>query len=60
MVQNFSLSPLSEDARKARMPLKPEDLVGALHDPVHRDVGRARTVKATRVKKADASLKNKV
>lgn len=60
MVQNFSLNSLSEDARKARMPPKPEDRIGALYDPVHRDVGRSRAAKVIRIKKADASCENKV
>lgn len=31
-------------------PLSPANLVGALQDPVHRDVGRYRPAKATRAK----------
>lgn len=47
--QSTSLGSLSEDARKMRMPQKPEDLVGALNDPIHRDIGRSRPVRKVRV-----------
>ena len=45
----LALAPLSAAARAARMPPPPDERVGALHDPVHREVGKsraARTVKA--------------
>lgn len=45
------LGSLSEDARKMRMPQKPEDLVDALNDPIHRDVGRSRPARAVRSRK---------
>lgn len=34
-----TLGPLSPEAQAARAPLRPEELVGALHDRVHRDPG---------------------
>jgi len=49
--RTLKLSPLSPEAQAARAPRPPEELVGALHDPVHREVGKARaarTVKARR------------
>lgn len=45
-----SLPPLSAAARASRVPVSPEDRVGALHDPVHHDVGRARAAKSVRIK----------
>lgn len=46
-----SLTPLSTEARAARMPQKPHELVGALHDKVHRDSGRSRAANAVRINK---------
>lgn len=40
----------SEEARTARAPLSPEELVGALQDRIHRDGGRARAAKSVRVR----------
>ena len=37
-----------ELSKEERMPQKPEELIGALLDPVHRDVGRSRPAKASR------------
>lgn len=34
-------------------PLKPEDIIAARQDTVHKDIGKARTPKVTRVPKAD-------
>jgi DNA-binding transcriptional regulator YiaG len=42
-------APLSAEARTARQPPPPEDLVGALQDRVHREVGKARAVRAIRM-----------
>lgn len=42
------LGELSAEARAARAPLRPEELVGAQHDRVHRDPGRARAARAVR------------
>lgn len=39
---------LSPEARSARTPRPPEELVGALHDSPHREVGRARGIKRPR------------
>jgi len=41
------LVPLSDEARKLRMPLNPADLLDALQDPVHRDVGRSKPAAKT-------------
>lgn len=41
---------LSEEARTARAPSSPEDLVGALQDRIHRDGGTARAAKSVRVR----------
>lgn len=40
---------LSAEARAARQPPPPGDLVGALQDRVHREVGKARAVRAIRI-----------
>jgi transcriptional regulator with XRE-family HTH domain len=42
------LAPLSEEAERARRPPPPENLVGALHEPIHADVGRSRVARTTR------------
>ncbi len=41
-------SPLAAKAAKARKPLPPEELVDALQDPVHRDIGHGRAAKTVR------------
>ena len=45
-----ALVPLSAAARAARMPPPPDERVGALHDSVHRDVGKSRVVRTVKVK----------
>ena len=42
---------LSAAARAARAPLKPEELVGALHDPIHPVSGPLRTAKAVAIRR---------
>jgi len=42
------LAPLSEDAGASRRPPNPADLVDALQEPIHREVGRSRPAKAVR------------
>lgn len=51
--QKSLLKPLSPDAVASRTPSKPEDLVDALHDPIHHEVGRSRAVRAVRSRKRD-------
>lgn len=53
--QRPQLKPLSSEAIASRMPQKPEELVEALHDPIHREVGRSRTVRAVRNRKRDSN-----
>lgn len=48
-------SPLSPDAIASRMPQKPEELVDALHDPIHHEVGRSRSVRGVRSRKRDSN-----
>ena len=36
-----------------RMPQKPEELVDALNDPIHRDVGRSRPARTVRSRKME-------
>ena len=38
----------SKESKETRMPQKPEELIDALQDPVHRDVGRSRPARASR------------
>jgi transcriptional regulator with XRE-family HTH domain len=49
--QKSQLGSLSKDAYAARMPQNPEDLVGALQDPVHQEVGTTRPAKTTNNRK---------
>jgi transcriptional regulator with XRE-family HTH domain len=50
-VEKPKLKPLSPEAIASRFPPSPEDLVGALQNPVHREVGRSRPAKTTRSRK---------
>lgn len=45
------LVPLSQDASMSRMPPPPADLVDALQEPIHREVGRSRPARAARSRK---------
>ena len=45
------LVPLSEEARMSRMPQNPADLVDALPDTIHREVGKSRPARAARSRK---------
>ena len=44
--------PLSAEAAAARKPPPPGDLVDALHDRIHRDVGRGRAARTLRNKQS--------
>ena len=46
-----ALSPLSSEARSLRAPIRPENLVGALHDSAHRDIGKPKVARSTRTRK---------
>jgi hypothetical protein len=50
-VEETKLRPLSPKTSAARRPQSPEELVGALQEPVHRDIGRSRSAKTTRSRK---------
>lgn len=43
--------PLSSEAQEARKPRPPEELVGALQDSVHKNVGKARPTRSKKIKK---------
>ena len=45
------LAPLAPAAVAARMPANPADLVDALQDPIHREVGKSRLAKSVRSRK---------
>jgi transcriptional regulator with XRE-family HTH domain len=47
--------PLSSEARRARRPLAPSELLGAEQDRIHRDVGRGRGVAVAGKKRGDAA-----
>lgn len=49
--QRPQLSPLSEDARAARRPQNPAELVNALQDPIHLEVRQSRPARAARSRK---------
>ncbi len=46
-----TLAPLSAAAIEARKPARPEDLVGALQDSIHKDSGRGRVAKSVKVRR---------
>ncbi len=48
-MQKPKLKPLSKEEQTARRPPKPEDLVDARQDPIHRDVGRSRAARSVKV-----------
>ena len=48
---SVTLAPLSAIAVEARKPPRPEDLVGALQDSVHKGVGRSRIAKSVKVRR---------
>lgn len=48
--RRLELTPLSAEAWEARKPPPPEELVEALHDRAHRDVGRGRAARTVRNK----------
>ncbi|NJM76833.1 MAG: XRE family transcriptional regulator [Acaryochloridaceae cyanobacterium RU_4_10] len=50
-VEKPKLKPLSPEVIASRLPPSPEDLVGALQDTIHREVGRSRPAKTTRSRK---------
>lgn len=41
---------LSQEAKLERTPLPPGYFIGALNEPVHKEAGKVRAVKAVRVK----------
>lgn len=47
----IALAPLAASAAHARRPPSPDRLVGAGHEPVHREVGKSRPARATRSKR---------
>jgi DNA-binding transcriptional regulator YiaG len=51
VVKKPNLQPLSPEAIASRLPPLPDELVGALQDSVHREVGRSRSAKTTRSRK---------
>ncbi|BDA66316.1 hypothetical protein RIVM261_051510 [Rivularia sp. IAM M-261] len=52
--QKPRLTSLSEDTRMSNMPPNPADLVDALQDSIHRDVGRTRIARTSRKRKNDS------
>jgi DNA-binding transcriptional regulator YiaG len=52
--QKPKLNPLSEDALKSRTPISPENLIDALQEPIHREVGRSRPVRSVRSRRKNS------
>ncbi|OKH55602.1 transcriptional regulator [Calothrix sp. HK-06] len=52
--QKPRLVSLSEDTRISRMPPNPADLVDALQDPIHRDIGITRPARTSRKRRNDS------
>jgi DNA-binding transcriptional regulator YiaG len=52
--QRPKLNSLSEDAIKSRTPISPENFVDALQEPIHREVGRSRSVRSVRSRKKNS------
>lgn len=50
---NLELLPLSREAQEARKPPPPEELIDALRDRVHRDIGRGRAAQTVRSKQRE-------
>ena len=55
-----SLHPLSDSASLARRPLPPEELVGALHDTVHKNIGKGRPARVVRYSERDQDTEGEV
>ncbi|NER22345.1 MAG: helix-turn-helix transcriptional regulator [Symploca sp. SIO1B1] len=51
--KRHQLMPLSEEESTLRKPHKPDELVDALQDPVHHNVGRSHSIRAARSSKRD-------
>ena len=49
----MTLPPLSPAALEARRPTPPEELVGALQDSVHREMGRGRAARTAKGKRRE-------
>jgi transcriptional regulator with XRE-family HTH domain len=49
------LKSLSSESIALRMPQRPEDLVDARHEPIHREVGRSRPARTTRSQRRSGS-----
>lgn len=46
-----TLKPLSREAIQKRTPLYPEELVGATHDPIHKEINKSRPTKSVKRRK---------
>jgi DNA-binding transcriptional regulator YiaG len=55
IVEEKKLKPLSPEVVAARHPQSPENLVGALNEPIHREIRRSRPPKTTRSQKGGSS-----
>lgn len=53
-LQKPQLSPLSKDASVSRVPPSPVELMDALQEPIHREVGRSRKARAARSRRNDS------
>ena len=51
VTKRIKANSLSKEASELRKPLSPDKLVDALQEPIHRSIGRSRTVKSVRSRK---------
>ena len=51
--EQLQLVPIDENERVLRKPQKPDELIDALYEPVHKDIGRSRSVRSAKIRKRD-------
>lgn len=51
--EQVQLAPIDDNERVLRKPQKPNELIDALHEPVHKDISRSRSVRSTKIRKRD-------
>ncbi|MEM8809700.1 MAG: helix-turn-helix transcriptional regulator [Cyanobacteria bacterium P01_G01_bin.38] len=51
--EQVQLKPIDDNELVSRKPQKPGELIDALHEPVHKDISRSRSVRSAKVRKRD-------
>ncbi|MEL6605290.1 MAG: helix-turn-helix transcriptional regulator [Cyanobacteria bacterium J06614_10] len=51
--EQVQLIPIDDNERVLRKPQKPNELIDALHEPVHKDIGQSRSVRSAKIRKRD-------